>query len=103
MADQPWTLCGECDQGILWGPSPACTCAPGPEGQHHPYCGAQPCPNGCWDKLRASEEQPVPDPHAQQRTTWRKAIAQHKWRQRRERRRPAPPAPGPGMIRRQPP
>jgi hypothetical protein len=61
----PWTLCGECDRGILWGPGPQCTCAPGPElpGQHHPYCGAQPCPHGCWDKLRAGEDNPFcPDP-----------------------------------------
>jgi hypothetical protein len=45
-------ICGQCDGGLI--PVPAgtgCTCDPGPEGQHQPYCGFQPCPAGCWDKL----------------------------------------------------
>lgn len=50
-AESPWTLCGQCDRGVVWG-GLTCTCDPGPEGQHHPYCGAHPCPNGCFEQLR---------------------------------------------------
>lgn len=44
--------CGSC----LWGvvdvkAARGCTCDPGPEGQHQRYCGTEPCPNGCWDKV----------------------------------------------------
>jgi hypothetical protein len=48
--------CGQCDHGLV--PVGHCNCDTGPEGQHQPFCGLEPCPAGCWDRLRP----PVPDP-----------------------------------------
>lgn len=40
--------CPNCGgSGVCELTSPECTCDPGPEGQHHPYCGTTPCPRGC--------------------------------------------------------
>lgn len=47
------TECGECHgTGAVWTEPPACTCGSGPACGipgvgHEPYCGAEPCPNGC--------------------------------------------------------
>jgi hypothetical protein len=41
--------CGQCDHGLV--PVGHCNCDTGPEGQHQPFCGSEPCPAGCWDRL----------------------------------------------------
>lgn len=44
----PQAHCGDCHgTGVATLKDRGCTCDPGPEGQHHPYCGAAPCPRGC--------------------------------------------------------
>ncbi len=46
----PPQTCGECTGGLI-AAGVRCNCDPGPEGQHQPLCGFEPCPNGCWERL----------------------------------------------------
>ena len=51
--------CGQCDGGLI--EVGHCNCGGGgPDGYpaHEPLCGAEPCPNGCWDRLHPPVERP---------------------------------------------
>ena len=46
--------CGQCDDGLV--EVDVCTCDAGPAlgipgVDHRPYCGVEPCPNGCFDRI----------------------------------------------------
>ena len=46
--------CGFCDDGLVT--VDACTCDAGPAlgipgAGHRPYCGVEPCPDGCFERL----------------------------------------------------
>jgi hypothetical protein len=49
--------CGQCSGGLV--DISGCNCGGGgPDGlpAHEPLCGAEPCPNGCWERLHPEAE-----------------------------------------------
>lgn len=46
------TTCGRCEDGLV--PVSGCNCDGDTDaypGVHREWCGFEPCPNGCWDRL----------------------------------------------------
>jgi hypothetical protein len=49
--------CGRCDAGLV--PVSGCNCDGDSDaypGVHREWCGFEPCPNGCWDRLHPSAD-----------------------------------------------